>query len=118
MIAMDDYVIDVLMRDLVGHDRAPSALSCVPPSVERIGEPPEERDSGQPSDDRQKPQAFQGAGAKRQIRLSGAEKVDQGPEGLAHSDPGISCLVPVAPLSIATLHYNGGRRSRCDTHMK
>ena len=26
MIALDDYVIDVLMRDLVGHDRAPSAF--------------------------------------------------------------------------------------------
>src|SRR5690349_10544746 len=26
MIGVDDYVIDVLMRDLVGHDRAPSAF--------------------------------------------------------------------------------------------
>jgi len=26
MIAVDDYVVDVLMRDLVGHDRAPSAF--------------------------------------------------------------------------------------------
>ena len=26
MIAMDDYILDVLMRDLVGHDRAPSAF--------------------------------------------------------------------------------------------
>ncbi len=26
MIALDDYVIDVLMRDLVGHDRTPSAF--------------------------------------------------------------------------------------------
>ena len=26
MIAVDDYVMDVLMRDLVGHDRAPSAF--------------------------------------------------------------------------------------------
>lgn len=26
MVVLDDYVIDVLMRDLVGHDRAPSAF--------------------------------------------------------------------------------------------
>ena len=26
MIAFDDYVMDVLLRDLVGHDRAPSAF--------------------------------------------------------------------------------------------
>jgi hypothetical protein len=26
MIAIDDYVVDVLMRDLVAHDRAPSAF--------------------------------------------------------------------------------------------
>ena len=26
VIALDDYVTDVLMRDLVGHDRAPSAF--------------------------------------------------------------------------------------------
>ncbi|MCU1232961.1 MAG: hypothetical protein JWP63_928 [Candidatus Solibacter sp.] len=26
MIALDDYVIEVLMRDLVGHDRMPSAF--------------------------------------------------------------------------------------------
>jgi hypothetical protein len=25
MIGLDDYVVDVLMRDLVGHDHAPSA---------------------------------------------------------------------------------------------
>ena len=26
MVVIDDYVIDVLMRDLVGHDRSPSAF--------------------------------------------------------------------------------------------
>ncbi|MEO8592682.1 MAG: helix-turn-helix domain-containing protein [Candidatus Solibacter sp.] len=26
MLAIDEYVLDVLMRDLVGHDRAPSAF--------------------------------------------------------------------------------------------
>jgi hypothetical protein len=26
MIAVDDYVVDVLMRDLVAHDRSPSAF--------------------------------------------------------------------------------------------
>ena len=26
MIVVDDYVVDVLMRDLVGHDRTPSAF--------------------------------------------------------------------------------------------
>ena len=26
MLVLDDYVMDVLMRDLVGHDRAPSAF--------------------------------------------------------------------------------------------
>ena len=26
MIVLDEYVVDVLMRDLVGHDRAPSAF--------------------------------------------------------------------------------------------
>ena len=26
MVALDDYIIDVLMRDLVGHDRRPVAF--------------------------------------------------------------------------------------------
>jgi len=39
MHKFDDYVIDVLMRDLVGHDRRPTSFSCISGSLQsRHGE--------------------------------------------------------------------------------
>ena len=111
MIVLDDYVMDVLMRDLVGHDRAPSAFLVYLHLWSESEGRQKSAVERQPSDDRRSHGPLQKRGPKRSS-LPGAKKADQGPQEFADRYTGVSCPAPVAPLSIATLHYK--RRLKSD----
>jgi hypothetical protein len=50
-VPIDDYVLDVLMRDLVGHDQQPAAFLGLSPSLPRGRAPELETSRRQPAHD-------------------------------------------------------------------
>jgi len=90
-VPMDDYVLDVLMRDLVGHDHQPGAFLVY---LYLYRQAKMETDSGQPSYDCRGHRSFKehGANCSRKTARPSVDRVHQGLLDRGSAAPGSAAL--------------------------